>query len=215
MIKAIVFDLDGTLLYTLPDIAAALNAALAEEGCPTWAVDDYRRFVGSGIRTAIRRAAPPDLPPEALERIYRTYQSIYPDHCADRTAYYPGIHDALRVLRDRGLALGVLSNKTEATGQKIVARYFPDIPFAFVWGNNGARPLKPDAAGAAAFLALLGLPAEQAAYVGDSDVDMLFAQNAGLLPVGAVWGYRGREELAQAGAAALAEHPAQLPELLA
>ena len=214
MIEAVVFDLDGTLLYTLPDIASALNEALAANGFPTWPVEDYKHFVGSGIRNAIRRATRPDLDDETLEAIHRVYQSIYPYHCADKTDYYPGIQEVLGTFRDRGLALGVLSNKTEATSRQIIARFFPEIPFAFVWGNNDRRPLKPDPAGAAEFCALLGLPPERVAFVGDSDVDMQFALGAGLLPVGAAWGYRGRAELEAAGAKLVADRPSELTSLL-
>ena len=214
MIQAVIFDLDGTLLYTLPDIAHALNTALAANGFPTWSVEDYKRFVGGGIRAAIRRATRPDLDDKTLEAIHKVYQSIYPDHCADRTDYYPGIQETLWTFRDRGLALGILSNKTEATTQKIAAHFFPDIPFSFVWGNNNRRPLKPDPAGAEEFCALLKLPPEQTAFVGDSDVDMLFANGAGLLSVGAAWGYRGRAELEEAGGKLVADRPADLIHLL-
>lgn len=214
MTKAVIFDLDGTLLYTIPDIAAALNAALEVNGFPTRELEAYRHYVGSGIRNAIRRATRPDLPDEQLDAIHKTYQSIYPCHCTERTTLFPDIHEALRALQGRGLRLGVLSNKTEATSQKIVSHYFPDIPFAFVWGNNSVRPLKPDPTGAKEFLALLNIAQEEAVYVGDSDVDINFARNAGIPSIGAVWGFRGREELLSAGATLLAETPEDLPALV-
>ena len=214
MTKAVVFDLDGTLLYTIPDIAAALNTALEANGFPAREVDNYRHYVGSGIRNAIRRATRLDLEEDKLEAIHRVYQSIYPNHCTEATTLFPGIHEALRTLRDRGVTLGVLSNKTEATGQRIVSHYFPDIPFAFIWGNNGVRPLKPDPAGAEEFLALLGLDRSEVVYVGDSDVDIRFAAAAGIPSVGAVWGFRGREELVSAGAKLLADTPSDLPNVI-
>ena len=214
MIKAVVLDLDGTLLYTLPDLADAINAALAEHDFPTWEVEAYRQFVGSGIRTAIRRATRPDLEPEILAEILETYQAIYPNHCTDRTEYYPGIREALAALRARGLRLGVFTNKTEETALRIVKHYFPEVPFEFIWGSNDVRPIKPDPTGGEDFCRLMGLRPEEVAFVGDSDVDILFARNAGLLPVGAAWGFRGREELEAAGATLLAETPADLPGLI-
>lgn len=214
MTKAVVFDLDGTLLYTIPDIAAALNASLEANGFPVRELDAYRHYVGSGIRNAIRRATRPDLEDDRLEAILQVYQSIYPQHCTERTTLFPGIREALLTLRDRGVTLGVLSNKTETTGQKIVTHYFPDIPFAFIWGNNNVRPLKPDPAGAKEFLALLNLDRSEVVYVGDSDVDVRFAAAAGIPSIGAVWGFRGREELAAAGADRLAETPADLLALI-
>lgn len=199
-LKAVLFDLDGTLLYTLPDIAGALNRALAAEGLPEHPLEDYTHIVGGGIRTAIRRAAPAGTDPAVLEAIHTHYQGDYPLHCADQTRRYPGVDTLLTALRDAGVALGIISNKTETTSQRIAAHFFPDIPFRMVWGNNGERPLKPAADAGQLACAQLGLPAGAVAYVGDSDVDMRFAQQSGFLAVGAAWGYRGAEELTAAGA---------------
>ncbi len=199
-LRALLFDLDGTLLNTLPDIAGALNRSLRAEGLPERALADYGHIVGGGIREAIRRAAPQDTPQQILEAVHRRYQGDYPFHCTDLTRCYPGIPELLRALAQAGIALGVISNKTETTSQHIAGHFFPDIPFRFVWGNNGQRPLKPAADAGLQACQALGLEAEAVAYVGDSDVDMLFARAAGFWPVGAAWGYRGTQELRQAGA---------------
>ena len=215
MIKAVVLDLDGTLLYTLPDIAYAGNAALEQNGVPSQPVEAYQHFIGNGIRKALWRAtACPDLKEETLNRIHEVFESIYPVHCVDRTDYYPGIREALAEFSRRGVKLGVYTNKTDETAAKVVRHYFPEVPFAFIWGNHSGRPLKPDAGGAKEFCRLMEVKPEEVAFVGDSDVDMIFANNGGLLPVGALWGYRGREELLGAGAKLLADTPADLPKII-
>ena len=215
MIKAVVLDLDGTLLYTLPDIAHAANTALEQNGFSAQPVEAYQYFIGNGIRKALWRAAAcPDLPEETLNRIHGVFESIYPVHCVDRTDYYPGIREALAEFARRGVKLGIYTNKTEETAVKVVRHYFAEIPFAFIWGNNATRPLKPDAGGAREFCELMGVAADEVAFVGDSDVDMIFANRGGLLPVGALWGYRGREELLGAGAKLLADTPADLPKII-
>ena len=214
MSKAVVFDLDGTLLCTIPDIADALNAALTANGFHGWDIPHYQKFVGNGIRRAIRRAAAPCEDEEILEAIHRVYQSIYPNHCCDKTHPYPEMGRVLEELCRRGIPVGVLTNKTETTARAMMTHYFPQISFAFVWGSNGSRPLKPDPSAGAEFCRLLGLAPEEVAYVGDSDVDVLFAKAAGLTPVGAVWGYRGREELETTGARLIADSPIDLLPLL-
>ena len=214
MLKAVVFDLDGTLLDTIPDIAGALNRALEECGLPTHPVRAFEAFVGGGIREAVRKAAPAGSDDALLDRVLAAYHREYVVHCADATDYYPGVRELLSGLGGRGLELGVLSNKTEATAQKMIRAYFPDTPFRCVFGRAEGRPLKPEAGAAVPVLAALGLPPEEIAYVGDSGTDMAFAKAVGMLPVAAPWGYRAREELEREGAALLPENPGQLLELL-
>lgn len=210
--RAVLFDLDGTLLNTLPDIASALNRALTAEGLPPRPLADYGRIVGSGIREAIRRAAPEGTDSETLERIHTRYQGDYPERCTVETVCYPGVAPLLAYLRDAGVALAVITNKTEATSRRIVAHYFPEIPFRFVWGGGGQRPLKPAAEAGALACRRLELRPAQIAFVGDSDVDMLFAHNAGFFAVGAAWGYRGAAELSAAGADWLCSGAAELAD---
>lgn len=214
MLKAVVFDLDGTLLDTIPDIAAALNRALEECGLPTHPVRAFEAFVGGGIREAVRRAAPAGAAEELLDRVLAAYHREYVAHCTDATEYYPGIRELLSGLERHALALGVLSNKTEATAQKIIAHYFPEIRFRCVFGRTDGRSLKPAPGAAEPVLAALGLPPAEIAYVGDSGTDMAFARAVGMLPAAAPWGYRSREELAREGAVLLPESPTQLLCLL-
>ena len=214
MLKAVIFDLDGTLLDTIPDIAAALNRALASQGLPNHPVRAFEAFVGGGIREAVRKAAPEGTPDEVQDRVLERYHDIYVADCTNRTALYPGIPEMLTALERRGLALGVLSNKTEATAQKIIRRCFPGGPFRCVFGRAEGRPLKPAAGAAAPVLEALGLLPEEIAYVGDSGTDMTFARAAGMLAVAAPWGYRSREDLSSCGAELMPENPAELARML-
>lgn len=206
-LRAMVFDLDGTLLNTIPDIAGSLNRALAAEGLPERPLADYNQIIGGGIREAIRRAAPEGTDDAVLDAVNTHYQADYPVNCTTETCYYPGIQALLRSLHEAGVVLAVITNKTETTSRRIIEHFFGDIPFRFVWGNNGERPLKPAADAGRLACEALELPPEAVAYVGDSDVDMLFAKAAGFLPVGAAWGYRGAAELLRAGAVWLCDCP--------
>ncbi len=215
MIHAVVFDLDGTLLDTIPDIAGAMNRALAACGLPTHPVRMVETFVGGGIRDAVRKAIPAGTPEEVLEQVLAIYKGDYCDHCTEQTACYPGVPEMLDRLIQDGFALGVLSNKTEATAQKIVRAYFPDVPFRCVLGRVDGRPLKPDPAASVPVRAALGLPAGEVAYAGDSGTDIVFAKAVGMVPAAAPWGYRSREELVEKGALLVPGDPRELGELLA
>lgn len=215
MIKAVVFDLDGTLLDTIPDIAGALNRALAACGWPTHSIEACKTFVGNGIFNAIRRALPEGTTEADVLQVNVVYQREYPAHCTEATRPYNGIGELFSQLAQRGILLGVLTNKEQPTARIIMDHYFPDVPFRCVCGRvRDDSPLKPDAAAAAPVLQSMGLPPETIAFVGDSGTDMTFAKNAGFLPIAAPWGYRSREELIECGAALVADDAAGLLQLL-
>ena len=213
-IRAIVFDLDGTLLDTLPDIGAGSNAALRHSGLPERSLADYRRLVGNGIRVLMRRAVPDDTPDDVYEKTLAFYLQYYPAHCTVHTKFFPGIEQMLRTLHGAGYMLGVLSNKTEKTAVQIMDHYFPKSLFRLVWGNNGQRPLKPDPSAGKLLCEELGIAPDELMYVGDGDTDMEFASKNGFFAAGVTWGYRDREVLAQYGADALIDDAAQLLKLL-
>ena len=214
MLKAVIFDLDGTLLYTIKDITAALNRALAACGLPTHSVEAVQGFVGNGIRDAVRRAVPEGTAEEVQEKVLDLYKEDYREHCAESTVCYPGVRELAAGLDRAGIAQAVLSNKTEATARKVVASFFPDGPFAHVFGRVGDRPLKPDPAAAVPVLEALGCSPSEAAYVGDSGTDLVFARAVGMLPAAAPWGSRSREELAASGAVLMPDGPEDLLKLL-
>lgn len=210
-IKAVLFDLDGTLLDTIWDIAEAANQALRRYGLPECPVERYRACVGHGIRELFRQILPEG--GETAEQALASYLSYYPEHCTDLTVFFPGIEEMLRSIQGRYL-LGVLSNKTEKTAKRIISHYFPADMFQLVWGNDGHRPLKPDPAAGPLLCDALGVRPEEVLFFGDGDTDMEFASRAGFLPVACSWGYRSREELERAGARFIVDHAEQLADML-
>ncbi len=212
MIKAVLFDLDGTLTNTLTDIANAMNGALAQYGLPGWREDEYRYLVGNGAKVLAQRAVRERQ--ELAEPVRAAYQARYEVHCMDLTRPYNGIPELLRALNEREIPVCVLSNKPDADSRHVVAHYFPEIRFAVVRGQVEGVPVKPDPAGAAAIAAQLGLTPEDFLYLGDTAVDMTCARRAGMHPVGALWGFRDERELREAGAEHLIREPLALLELL-
>lgn len=213
-VKAAIFDLDGTLLDTLADIGTSANHALCRFGLSAYPTEAYRAKIGHGIKNLLRSCLPEDAPEGALEKLVADHQAYYPEHCTVHTTYYPGVKEFLDALSSKGVRLAVISNKTERTGQKIIAHYFPEYDWAFVWGNNGTRPLKPATEAGELACRTLGLKPEEILYVGDGDTDMEFASRMGFLAVGVTWGYRDPDQLLAAGAAFLVDSFAQLQEMM-
>ena len=201
--RTAVFDLDGTLLDTLYDLAACADKALSHCGLPGHTMEEYRTYIGNGIPKLVERAVPPGTSEEDIKKVLRFYLAYYPEHCAEHTRFFPGVEKTIRTLHERGYLLAVLSNKTEATAKKIIDRYFPDAPFRVVWGNNGVRPLKPATDAGYLLLSELGCEPEEVFYVGDGDTDMEFASRMGFFAAGATWGYRPSGVLKHCGADAL------------
>lgn len=214
MIKAVVFDLDGTLLHTVPDIAAALNRALSACSLPTHDQKTVETFLGNGIRDAVLKAVPAGTGEETIQQVLDLYRDDYVAHCTEQTTLYPGVREMVDILAARGIPLVVLSNKTEATAQKIVRHFFPNGEFAAAFGRVPDRPLKPHIDAAKPVMETLHLSPEEIAYAGDSNTDILFARSVGMLPIATPWGYRSREELIEAGAKLIAETPMEILDLL-
>ena len=207
---AVLFDLDGTLLDTLADIALAMNTALAEAGFPSHPVDAYRRMVGSGMRELVRRAAP-----EAgvrADAVVRRASALYGERPVVHTRPYRGIEDLLARLADCSVPVAILSNKPDDLTQTVVRTLLGSYRFALVRGLvDGAAP-KPDPGSALEAAAALGVEPHNVVYLGDSDVDMHTATRAGMRAVGAGWGFRGAAELREAGAELVIDHPLELLE---
>jgi phosphoglycolate phosphatase len=213
--KAVLFDLDGTLLDTLDDLADSTNAALAAMGLPVHPVDAYRYFVGDGLENLVRRvmgprASDPDAVAHGIELARREYAHRW----ADKSKPYPGIPDLLDQLTARRIPMTVFSNKPDEFTQLCIARLLPSWHFAVVQGASAAFPKKPDPSGAIAIAAKLGVAPTDCLYLGDTNTDMRTAVAAGMYPVGVLWGFRTGEELRDAGAAVLVKSPMDLLGLL-
>ena len=186
-----------------------MDTVLARHGCPPCATDDYRRFVGNGGRELVTRALPPDRQGLA-DVVLQEFRELYQDHLCDRTRPYPGVPELLDRLTARGVPLAVLSNKAEAGTRDVVARLFGAWSFVEVLGEVDDRPKKPDPTAALLIAARLGLPPARCVLVGDSAGDLETAHRAGMIGVGALWGYRSRADLAAAHPDALIAAPLDL-----
>ncbi len=212
--QAIIFDLDGTLLDTLEDLADSLNYVLEKEGLPTHTPEKYRFMVGNGLPTLVARALPEGLRiPAHVKPVLRQFIERYRQNLCVKTKPYAGIPEVLEALKKGGLRLAVLSNKAHPQALEVVAHYFPGC-FDLVLGLRPEAAAKPDPSGAREILRAFDLKPGQVLYVGDSDVDMETAVAAGLRPVGVAWGFRPRAELLAAGADVILETPADLLRLV-
>ncbi|HAM15062.1 MAG TPA: HAD family hydrolase [Eggerthellaceae bacterium] len=209
---AFIFDLDGTLLDTLPDLVRLTNMVLAERGMPTRTRDEINSFVGSGGRVLLQRAAVADASEADIDALFARWRHLYREHGHKYTAPYTGIPEALNVLKARGAKLGVLSNKFDAAVKGVISDHFPGV-FDAVWGESPDVPRKPDPQGLLRMMSELGVAPERVVYVGDSGTDMAVARAAGAVPVGVSWGYRSVADLQAAGAACIVVHPAELEAL--
>jgi phosphoglycolate phosphatase len=213
--SAVIFDLDGTLLDTLADIAESANRVLASHGLCTLPVDDYRQFVGQGLRRLLERVIPPGDEQEPLIRTCtREFRGVYSREWNVRTRPYPGVLELLGRLTSQGVPMAVLSNKPHEFARRCVEHYFPETPFEAVLGEGNGIPPKPDPTGARMIIEQIGLTPEEFVYLGDTPTDMATAIAVGTLPVGVLWGFRPREELEAAGAELLIERPGELIAVL-
>lgn len=212
--ELVIFDLDGTLLDTIGDLAAACNHILAADGHPEHTVDRYRTFVGNGITRLVERALPKQCrTPEYITEMRRRFVERYQSHIADHTRPYDGVAGLLDALRDRGIAVAVASNKYQAGAEILVERFFGDR-FAAVFGQRDGVPVKPDPRIVRDILAATGAAAERTLYAGDSGVDMATAAAASIESVGVSWGFRPASELTAAGARHIIDRPEQLLEIV-
>ncbi len=213
--RAVLFDLDGTLLDTLADLAHATNTVLEQEGFAIHPVDAYRHFIGDGAAMLVRRALPEEARrDDVIARCVAAFGREYERSWNVRTRPYDGILELLNALTARQVGLAVLSNKPDAFTQRCVAEYLGAWPFQAVIGNRADLPRKPDPAGAREIARLLDVPPAQFLYLGDTSTDMQTARRAGMRPLGAAWGFRSREELWSHGAESVLERPADLLDLL-
>ncbi len=211
--RVALFDLDGTVLNTLDDLADAANAVLAANGMPQHTTDEIRMFVGNGIAKLIARAVPAGTDEATIRKVIGDFKAYYGAHCAEKTAPYTGILEVLSALRANGVRTAVVSNKADFAVQALAKRYFADL-FDLALGECAARPAKPAPDMVYHVLDTLGATAEEAVYIGDSDVDVLTAKNAGLPCIAVTWGFRDRACLEKAGATVFADTAQALLNLI-
>lgn len=194
--KGVIFDLDGTLLNTIADLAESCNHVLSKLGHPTHPTDAYFYFVGNGITTLARRILPEDArTPEGINRCVTLLSDHYDHNWHRKTTVYPGIKDLLHSLQARDVVMNILSNKNEATVQKMVAHFLGDFPFKYTSGAVANFAKKPDPGRALHLAKKLSLTPAEIMFIGDSKVDMQTAKNAGMISVGVTWGFRSQQEL--------------------
>jgi len=212
----VIFDLDGTLADTIQDIAAAVNRILLRYGLPSYSAEAYKQMVGNGFRVLIERAIPPKTreDPTLFQKVYEDATNEYAAHLLDKTLAFPGVVQTLEGLDKKGVRLAVLSNKPDAMTKVIINTLFKTISFTAVWGSTPNRPRKPDPGAALAICELAEASPAHSLFVGDSGVDMQTGKAAGMIAVGALYGYRDRGDLENAGADHLISSPSELLTLL-
>lgn len=189
VIRAVIFDLDGTLVHSLPGIAASLNRVLAQKSFPTHPESAVRGFIGDGMRVLIERALPAPISDEELDSMVVALKEDYSQTWKDGTTPYSGVIQALHDLKSANIGTAVLSNKPHVFCQKITDHLFPETEFSTVIGQRDGIAAKPDPSGALEVARTLGTPASEIAFLGDSTIDLITARNAGMIAIAATWGY--------------------------
>jgi phosphoglycolate phosphatase len=212
----VLFDLDGTLVDSLDDLARSMNEVLEAMGHPPHPPESYRRMVGDGVAELARRALPSGREgEEAVDEATRRMSEVYGRHWLDTTGPYPGVPELLAGLRRRRLRTAVLSNKRDEATRHLVDRLFPEHRFDLVRGERPGSPLKPEPGVALAMCAEIGVQPREVVYLGDTNTDIETGRRAGFRTVGASWGFRGADELRRAGADLVINHPCELLAVLA
>lgn len=213
MYKHVIFDLDGTLLNTIDDLADTGNHVCTLHGWPTHTVDAFKLMVGNGIPKLVERFAPQGTSQEMLDQAYQEFMDWYGVHKEDKTAPYAGMPEVAKALREAGVSIAVLSNKADVMAGPVVEHYYPGI-FPVVQGALPGLPTKPDPTLLYKLMERLGATREDTLFVGDSNVDIRTAKNGGLTGYGVLWGFRSREELEAAGADVIVSTPQELQDLI-
>lgn len=208
--KIIVFDLDGTLLDTLDDLADAGNEVLKKSGFPEHARNGYKYFVGDGMRVLIDRITPDTVFGKELDACCALFEDTYSSCWDNKTRVYDGIAEMIVKLKNLGIKLTILSNKPHEFTKMCVENYFPENSFDLVFGQRQGVAKKPDPAGAYEIARLLGVNPEECMYVGDTAVDMQTGKSAGMFTVGVLWGFRDFEELQRNKADLIVKHPMEI-----
>jgi len=213
MKKLAIFDLDGTLADTICDLGDAVNYGLEKLGCSTHDYDAYKLMVGNGVKKLCERALPKDKKDKA-EELHRLFSEYYNVHYLDKTKLYDGMKETMEKLQDNGVILAVATNKPEDKAREIIWELLPDIDFVKILGGVGYRPAKPDSAILIEIFSALPDEEYEVYMIGDSNVDVQTAKNAGIKCIGCAWGFRGRAELEAEGADHIAEKPSDVQDYI-
>ena len=210
--KAFIFDLDGTLLNTLEDLKNSVNFAMRSMGYPEHTLEQVRMFIGNGIAMLIKRAVPQGTDEIDEKKTLGIFTEHYNAHLNDCTAPYPGVTESMTALKNRGVKIGVVTNKNDDSAKMLIAGYFGNLVDVTL-GHLDGIPSKPNPEALLRVMSDLGVNAEETLYFGDSDVDVLTAKNAGVKSVGASWGFRGEDVLLKAGADIILSDPNKIADL--
>lgn len=213
MKKLYVFDLDGTLVDSVIDIASAVNRALEIMGKPTFATREYYKMVGNGMEMLCRRALPDGTEAE-IAHLISLYKDLYIANCCQKTVPYDGIPELLAWLKKNGAILAVLSNKPQKQADKVVSALFGNKMFDWIIGHRAEFAPKPDTGSLEYLIKKSGVDKSDICYIGDSDVDIQLGKRGDVCTIGVAWGFRGRKELEEAGAANIAENIAELKKII-
>lgn len=211
--KLAIFDMDGTILDTLDDLTDSINYALSYCGFPEHTKDDVRRFVGNGILKLVKRSVPPYAGEADIEKVFQVFKDYYKLHCRDKTRPYPGIVNVIETLKEKGYFIAVVSNKADFAVQELCLRYFPGLIDYAVGERDGIKK-KPAPDSVLSVMGALNVRPEESIYIGDSDVDIATAKNAGIRCLTVTWGFRDREYLKQRGADVFAHKADEILDLL-
>ncbi|MBQ8434411.1 MAG: HAD family hydrolase [Oscillospiraceae bacterium] len=211
--KLAIFDLDGTLVNSLEDIANAANYSLEKAGCPVHELENYNYFVGDGLNELIHRILPPDKQ-DKFDEVFNIYKDYYNSHYMVKTRAYDGIIQMLERLTENGVSLAVASNKTDVFTQNVVKHYFGEKIFSVVCGRTESRPVKPDPAILRTIMDKLQANPADCFMIGDTNIDIKTGKNAGIKTIGCLWGFRTLEELNEAGADFIAEKPENIVKFI-
>lgn len=211
--EAIIFDLDGTILNTLPDLTESVNFALKKYNFPTRTIDEVRSFVGNGVGLLIKRSLPTGTDDKICEDCLTEFKIYYENHYAVKTVPYDGICDVLSKIKDKGIKIGVVSNKFDSAVRELCKIYFDGLIDVSVGEKEGV-PRKPSPDSAEYVIRILDVPKNKILYVGDSEVDILTAKNAGLQSISVSWGFKSKEFLFENGASKIIDNPNQILNIL-
>jgi phosphoglycolate phosphatase len=213
--KAVIFDLDGTLLDTIADLGDSVNAVMKKYGFPEHDYETYKLFVGKGVENLISKSLPfKEIDENELKKYLSDMKDEYSRQIFNKTRPYPGINDLLDYLNTKRLSISVYSNKQDEFTKIMIKKYFPDKKFDFIIGSQESKPLKPDPSIPLEISEKLNIKPEEFLYLGDSGIDMNTAKNAGMFPAGVLWGFRTEKELRENGAKLLLKNPHDLIDFL-